>query len=422
MGTLFAADRAAAARGGSANRRGRGAAATGRGGSRTGSTTKTEASVITAAPARSVQEESQESRFSNSADGLEFSSAVAAAAAAAAVYTASGDDSHPSNDILVPSIDPELVTLPTILPQEIDVPEPVILKEPDLPPAVALPPDLQVSRLIQRAPEAAPVLPPDLQINRLIGPQAESSSPARNSPVAQRLLIHDNPTPPPSTPPLLGQRPPSADRNPLHSGSGVIKQTNSRHSLPPTPPIYSGPLGSSSSSSNKTAGGMDPTTTAGPSVIRPFPTTAVPSSMSSSNPLSIQGLLSSPGAGLPQAPRPYGNTSHMIGHGPFLNHPSAGPYGSPYGAGMPGHPSRSTGGYMGTPVTPTPRPAYPPMYPSHIPPPPSHGLQLHSPYPQVHHGPPLRPTSSYQHAGFPQAFAAAAAAAANAEEERRIYR
>ena len=38
-------------------------------------------------------------------------------------------------------------------------------------------------------------------------------------------------------------------------------------------------------------------------------------------------------------------------------------------------------------------------------------------------GGPLRPTSSYQHAGFPQAFAAAAAAAAaNVEEERRIYR
>jgi hypothetical protein len=64
------------------------------------------------------------------------------------------------------------------------------------------------------------------------------------------------------------------------------------------------------------------------------------------------------------------------------------------------------------------------MYqPSHVP---SHGLPLHSPYPlppQQHHGPPLRPTSSYQHAGFPQAFASAAAAAvANAEEERRIFR
>jgi len=53
-----------------------------------------------------------------------------------------------------------------------------------------------------------------------------------------------------------------------------------------------------------------------------------------------------------------------------------------------------------------------------------HGLPpLHpSPYSSHPGAGPIRPTSSYQHAGFPQAFAAAAAAAANAEEERRIYR
>lgn len=210
---------------------------------------------------------------------------------------------------------------------------------------------------------------------------------------------------------------------PLYSHGGVIKQT--RHSLPPTPPLYSGPHVVKATDLVASA--------TPPSVIRPYPTTATSSALSTNlggsnpaNPLSIQGLLgtghSSPGpvSSAPPPPpppshagshiRPYGNTSHMIGHGPFLNHT---PYASPYSA-VP--PSRTS--YMGTPVTPTPRPAYPPIYPSaHIPP---HGLPLHSPY--QHHGPPLRPTSSYQHAGFPQAFAAAAAAAANAEEERRIYR
>ena len=245
----------------------------------------------------------------------------------------------------------------------------------------------------------------------------------------QRLVrdVLDSQTPPPAV--QLAPTPPappvgSAEPPPLYNS--VIKQT--RHSLPPTPPLYSGPLGSGFK-----VGGELATTTSS-SVIRPYPTTAVPSSMSSSNtintqsnpgnPLSIQGLLGSSSGQPPSssAPpphhpgiRPYGNTSHMIGHGPFLNHP---PYGSPYGA-LPSSRPPGGGGYMGTPVTPTPRQAYPPMYASpHVPP---HGLPLHSSYP-AHHGPPLRPTSSYQHAGFPQAFAAAAAAAANAEEERRIYR
>lgn len=287
----------------------------------------------------------------------------------------------------------------------------------------------------QRPVDVAPpsTLPPDLQINRLINSQSISSSsnsPARQSPgilPQQRLVrdVLDSQTPPPAVQlsPAIAAQPvvaPSGDL-PLYSHGGVIKQT--RHSLPPTPPLYSGPhvVKATDLIASSTP----------PSVIRPYPTTATSSPLSPSvssgstpgNPLSIQGLLgtghSSPGPA-PSAPppphpgphiRPYGNTSHMIGHGPFLNHT---PYGSPYSA-VP--PSRTS--YMGTPVTPTPRPAYSPMYPtSHMPP---HGLPLHSPYAQ-HHGPPLRPTSSYQHAGFPQAFAAAAAAAANAEEERRIYR
>lgn len=182
---------------------------------------------------------------------------------------------------------------------------------------------------------------------------------------------------------------------------GVIKPTG--YSLSPTPPRYPGSIGK-----------VNDLATGGSSVIRP------------GNPLSIQGLLSNsssnsnssnsavgmpnPTPSLSHSPhsqiRPYSNTSHLIGHGSFLNHP---PYSSPYSA----IPPRT--GYMSTP-----RPAYPPIYSSaHVPVP--HGLPLHSAYPPTH-GSPIRPTSSYQHAGFPQAFAAAAAAAANAEEERRIYR
>jgi len=293
---------------------------------------------------------------------------------------------------------------------------------------------LQVSRLIQQMPADVPppTLPPDLQINRLINSQSISSSsnsPARQSPgiLPQPRLVRDvldSQTPPPAVqlppivvpptqPPIIA---PSVEL-PLYSHGGVIKQT--RHSLPPTPPMYSSPH------VVKTSDLIASSTP--PSVIRPYPTTATSSSLSPSisgsstpgNPLSIQGLLGtghgSPGS-IPSVPpsshpiRPYGNTPHMIGHGPFLNHT---PYANPYSAAPP---SRTS--YMGTPVTPTPRQAYPPMYSSsHLPP---HSLPLHSPY--QHHGPPLRPTSSYQHAGFPQAFAAAAAAAASAEEERRIYR
>ena len=260
-----------------------------------------------------------------------------------------------------------------------------------------------MSRLIQQRPPDIPAaLPADLQINRLInsqqGASSAGSSPARHSPMPQqqqRLLrdAPDNRTPPPSQI--------SVDLGAFGHG-GVIKQA--RNQLAPSYPTK-GPEGPSSL----------------PSVIRPYPTPvaaaaslspSVPSGNSPGNPLSIQGLLSSSQGPAPPA-RPYANTSHMIGHGPFLNHPS---YSNPY-PGMP--PSRS--GYMGTPVTPTPRPAYPQMYASsHVPPP--HGLPpIHSAY-SAHHGAPLRPSAGYQHAGFPQAFAAAAAAAANAEEERRIFR
>lgn len=285
-----------------------------------------------------------------------------------------------------------------------------------------------------------------MQVNRLITssqPLANSSgSPARrlDSPgmMPQQRLVRDaleSQTPSPGSqlnPPaqILGLPSAASPAPELPSYSSVIKQT--RHSMPPIPPHYSTPIGHSGKPGDLT---MPPITST--SVIRPYATSATPlSSMAPSggnslgNPLSIQGLLagqpSHPSPMPPSHVRPYGNTSHMIGHGPFLNHP---PYPNPYGVPVsqahvissgPG----SGGVYMGTPVTPTPRPAYPSMYqPSHVP---SHGLPLHSPYPlppQQHHGPPLRPTSSYQHAGFPQAFASAAAAAvANAEEERRIFR
>ena len=468
MGTLFAADRnksnaGAAVRGG-ASRRGRGGVTgtpAGRGNISGGDNTPVPASVISSSRVGTLAALSQddESRFSGSTDTLEFSTAAAAAAAAAASVYTTGDESHTSNDVLPPSIDPDLAPLPIILPQE-DEASPLIKDElaSSLPISV-LSQDLQVSfvhlrnlfttdlfltelllslltkvsRLIQQRPVAdvpPPSLPPDLQINRLINSQSVSSSsnsPARQSPgilPQQRLIrdVLDSQTPPPAVqlpPAAIAAQPvvaPSVDL-PLYGHGGVIKQT--RHSLPPTPPLYSGPhvVKATDLIASSTP----------PSVIRPYPTTATSSPLSPSvsgstpgNPLSIQGLLGTghgspgPASSAPSHPgshiRPYGNTPHMIGHGPFLNHT---PYGSPYSA-VP--PSRTS--YMGTPVTPTPRPAYSPMYPtSHMPP---HGLPLHSPY--QHHGPPLRPTSSYQHAGFPQAFAAAAAAAANAEEERRIYR
>ena len=282
------------------------------------------------------------------------------------------------------------------------------------------------------------MLPADLQINRLISTQPagglvqHSASPARNSP---GMTL---------TPPPMGPAPSTPELPPAYGG--VIKQT--RHSLPPTPPLYSGPL---SGSVGKGASDSAATT-----VIRPFPTSAA--SVSSSNPLSIQGLLSSstpPHGPNPHAPpthgppsRPYAPSSHLIGHGPFLNHPSVPPYSSydptvvssaRCGFDSFYHPffnplteffcfsvqSTRPPPYMGTPVTPTPRAAYPPMYSSpHVPHMVPHGLPpLHpSPYSSHPGAGPIRPASSYQHAGFPQAFAAAAAAAANAEEERRIYR
>ncbi|XP_059351404.1 uncharacterized protein LOC130695810 [Daphnia carinata] len=440
MGTLFAADRirnmpGAAIRGGASRRGGRGGVIT-QAPSRVNvsgdDSTPVPVSVISSRIGAALNQD-DESRFSGSTDTIEFSSAVASATAAASAYT-TGDESHTSTDIVTPSIDPDLSTLPLVLPQE-DEASPLIKEElPAIVPVPVLSQDLQISRLIQQRPvDVPPTLPPDLQINRLINSHtisSSNSSPARQSPgilPQQRLLrdVLDSQTPPPAVQlsPILPTQPPiiaPSVEPPLYSHGGVIKQT--RHSLPPTPPLYSSPH------VVKTSDLIASSTP--PSVIRPYPTTATASPLSPSisgsstpgNPLSIQGLLGtghgSPGSN-PSAPpsshpsghlRPYGNTSHMIGHGPFLNHT---PYGSPYSA-VP--PSRTS--YMGTPVTPTPRPAYSPMYPtSHMPP---HGLPLHSPY--QHHGPPLRPTSSYQHAGFPQAFAAAAAAAASAEEERRIYR
>lgn len=286
-----------------------------------------------------------------------------------------------------------------------------------------------------------------MQVNRLIN-SSQSLANNAGSPVRrldspgvmpqQRLLRDalDSQTPSPGAQLILPTQASGSPAAPspapeLPTYSSVIKQT--RHSMPPIPPLYPTPPSVSTKPGDLS---MPPITSS--SVIRPYPTTATaapppPSSSMNSvnNPLSIQGLL----AGQPSHPpppmppshvRPFGNTSHMIGHGPFLNHP---PYQSPYGVPVSHGSSSGTpnaGGYMGTPVTPTPRPAYPSIYPPppHVPP---HGIPLHSPYPppQQHHGPPLRPTSSYQHAGFPQAFAAAAAAAAAAnavEEERRIFR
>ncbi|KZS01734.1 Uncharacterized protein APZ42_001513, partial [Daphnia magna] len=111
-----------------------------------------------------------------------------------------------------------------------------------------------VSRLIQQRPVDVPsTLPPDLQINRLINSytiSSSSNSPARQSPgilPQQRLLrdVLDSQTPPPGVQlsPMLSTPPPPfiahSVESSLYSHSGVIKQT--RHSLPPTPPLYSSP-------------------------------------------------------------------------------------------------------------------------------------------------------------------------------------
>jgi hypothetical protein len=91
-----------------------------------------------------VLKQDDESRLSGSTDTIEFSAAAASTAADASVYT-TGDESLTSNDILTPSIDPDLATLPIILPQE-DVASPLIKDE--LPAAASIPvlsQDLQVS-------------------------------------------------------------------------------------------------------------------------------------------------------------------------------------------------------------------------------------------------------------------------------------
>lgn len=156
MGTLFAADRNKSNSGstprGGASRRGRGGAttpgSTGRGShSDRGDNTPVPVSVISSRVAATLNQD-DESRFSGSTDTLEFSTAAAAAAAAASVYT-TGDESHTSNDVLPPSIDPELATLPIILPQE-DVVASPLAKE-DLPssiPTSVLSQDLQVKQFV----------------------------------------------------------------------------------------------------------------------------------------------------------------------------------------------------------------------------------------------------------------------------------
>lgn len=281
-----------------------------------------------------------------------------------------------------------------------------------------------MARLIQqRTSDGIPSpLPADLQVTRLINPELASSPipvQAISSPVAltahgrlgREILPVESQIPSPAAHSVSVV--PVCSPLELPAYGGVIKQTGLYSSLSPTP--------SYSKANDLAAAATTVTSPSSSSVIRPFPTSATVSL--SGNPgsvLSIQGLLSgsgvsSPSVSLPSTHiRPYSNTSHLIGHGPFLNHP---PYSSsPYSVVS----SRTS--YMGTPVTPAPRPTYPPIYSSpHVQVP--HGMPLHSAYPP--HGSPLRPTSSYQHAGFPQAFAAAAAAAAaavNAEEERRIYR
>ncbi len=155
MGTLFAADRnksnAGAAIRGGASRRGRGGVTTpvGRGSHSGGDNTPVPVSVISssrvgAAAVTAALSQDDESRFSGSTDTLEFSATAAAAAAAASVYT-TGDESHTSNDVLPPTIDPDLAALPIMLPQE-DETGPLIKDElPSSVPISVLSQDLQVS-------------------------------------------------------------------------------------------------------------------------------------------------------------------------------------------------------------------------------------------------------------------------------------
>ena len=288
-----------------------------------------------------------------------------------------------------------------------------------------------MARLIQQraSDSVASPLAAELQVTRLINPELPSSPihvQARSSPISvshharlgREMLPIESQIPSPVA--HLGPTVPVCSPMELPPYGGVIKQTGMYSSLSPTPRYTK--ASDMAATTAVTAAVAVATTSSSSSVIRPFPTSASASlGANPGNLLSIHGLLSgsgvssSSGVPLPSSHiRPYSNTSHLIGHGPFLNHP---PYSSsPYSVVS----SRTS--YMGAPVTPTPRPTYPPIYSSpHVPVP--HGLPLHSAYPP--HGSPLRPTSSYQHAGFPQAFAAAAAAAAaavNAEEERRIYR
>ena len=154
MGTLFAADRGlqTAARGAASRRGGRGgstvpAPPSSRSSQSGGDTTPVPISVISSRVGTAISQD-DESRFSGSTDTLEFSTAAAAAAVAAASVYTTGDDSHTSNDILPPSIDPDLATLPIILPQD-DEPSPII--KDDLPISVPLPSlsqDLQVLETI----------------------------------------------------------------------------------------------------------------------------------------------------------------------------------------------------------------------------------------------------------------------------------
>lgn len=151
MGTLFAADRirnmpGAAIRGGSSRRGGRGGVITqapGRANVSGDDCTPVPVSVISSRIGVTLNQD-DESRFSGSTDTIEFSSAVASATAAASAYT-TGDESHTSTDIVTPSIDPDLSTLPLVLPQE-DEASPIIKDElPAIVPVPVLSQDLQVN-------------------------------------------------------------------------------------------------------------------------------------------------------------------------------------------------------------------------------------------------------------------------------------
>ena len=121
MGTLFSG------RGGAGRGRGRGG--------------RTSAMDNTSAISKGSLDD--ESRYSGSNDILEFSNAAAAASAAAAGYTATGDDSHTSNDILPSIVGPTLESLPTVLPQDEVVDS--LAKGQASSSISGLPPDLQVN-------------------------------------------------------------------------------------------------------------------------------------------------------------------------------------------------------------------------------------------------------------------------------------